>query len=382
MESMKTSVTQTECSKDLSFKKPVKPINILLVDDRPENLISLESILEQEGRTILKANSGEEALVIALEKDIAMILLDVQMPGMDGFEVARLLKENSHTKDIAIIFVTALSKDEKYSIQGYEEGAVDYLLKPLDTYVVRAKVNVFTKLYLQQRELRENNDLLQRTNKQLDEFVYIVSHDLKAPLRGLASLAAFLEDEIGDNPKPEIADLLMMMKSRTGRMQQMIDGILHYSRLANTKGNKEVVDVKDLINNIIDLVSPPDSISFHISDKLPKIICEKIKLHEVFQNLISNAIKYNDKAEGKIEICCIEKEDEFEFMVKDNGVGIRPEHQEKIFGLFQTLLPKDQCESTGIGLTIVKKIVESENGRITVNSKFGEGSTFCFTWNK
>ena len=118
---------------EVKKEKGVKPINILLVDDRPENLISLESILEQEGRNILKANSGEEALVIALEKDIAMILLDVQMPGMDGFEVARLLKENSHTKDIAIIFVTALSKDEKYSIQGYEEGAVDYLLKPLDT---------------------------------------------------------------------------------------------------------------------------------------------------------------------------------------------------------------------------------------------------------
>ncbi len=379
---MNTLVTQTECTNEQPFKKQQKPINILLVDDRPENLISLESILEQEGRTILKAQSGEEALVIALEKDIAMILLDVQMPGMDGFEVARLLKENSHTRDIAIIFVTALSKDEKYSIQGYEEGAVDYLLKPLDTPVVRAKVNVFSKLYLQQRELKENNELLQRTNKQLDEFVYIVSHDLKAPLRGLASLATFLEDEIGENPKPEIADLLAMMKSRTGRMQQMIDGILHYSRLANTKGKKEEVDVKDLINNIIDLVSPPDSIAFHVSDNLPKIMCEKIKLHEVFQNLISNAIKYNDKTEGRIQISCIEREDEYEFVVKDNGVGIRPEHQEKIFGLFQTLLPKDQCESTGIGLTIVKKIVESENGRITVSSTFGEGSTFCFTWNK
>lgn len=362
--------------------KPVKPINILLVDDRPENLISLESILEQEGRNILKASSGEEALVLALEKDIAMILLDVQMPGMDGFEVARLLKENSHTRDIAIIFVTALSKDEKYSIQGYEEGAVDYLLKPLDTHVVRAKVNVFSKLYLQQKELKENNELLHRTNKQLDEFVYIVSHDLKAPLRGLSSLATFLEDEIGENPKPEILDLLTMMKSRTQRMQQLIDGILHYSRLANTKGQNELVDVKDLINNIIDLVSPPDSISFNIPDNLPKINCEKIKLHEVFQNLISNAIKYMDKPEGKIIISFIDNEDEFQFLVKDNGMGIKPEHLDKIFGLFQTLLPKDQCESTGIGLTIVKKIIESENGKITVSSKFGEGSTFGFTWNK
>jgi signal transduction histidine kinase len=379
---MELTGTEKKNSTDSKKEKTIKPINILLVDDRPENLISLESILEEEGRTILKANSGEEALVIALEKDIAMILLDVQMPGMDGFEVARLLKENSHTKDIAIIFVTALSKDEKYSIQGYEEGAVDYLLKPLDTFVVQAKVNVFTKLYLQKRELKENNELLQRTNKQLDEFVYIVSHDLKAPLRGLSSLASFLEDELGENPKPEVLDLLTMMKSRTSRMQQLIDGILHYSRLANSKGQSETVDVKDLISNIIDLISPPDSISFNVADNLPKINCEKIKLHEVFQNLISNAIKYMDKAEGKIVIGFQDKDDEFEFWVKDNGMGIKPEHQEKIFGLFQTLLPKDQCESTGIGLTIVKKIIESENGRITVSSKYGEGSTFGFTWNK
>ena len=369
-------------SKEVKAEKAVKPINILLVDDRPENLVSLESILEQEDRKILKASSGEEALVMALEMDIAMILLDVQMPGMDGFEVARLLKENSHTKDISIIFVTALSKGEKYSIQGYEEGAVDYLLKPLDTHVVRAKVNVFAKLYLQQRELKENNELLQRTNKQLDEFVYIVSHDLKAPLRGLSSLASFLEDELGENPKPEVLDLLVMMKSRTSRMQQLIDGILHYSRLANTKGQKEDVCVKDLINNIVDLVSPPESISFNIPDNLPIISCEKIKLHEVFQNLISNAIKYMDKPEGKIVLSFQDREDEYEFWVKDNGMGIKPEHQEKIFGLFQTLLPKDQCESTGIGLTIVKKIIESEKGRITVSSKFGEGSTFGFTWNK
>ncbi|HNS12411.1 MAG TPA: response regulator [Bacteroidia bacterium] len=372
----------TPASVEVKKDKATKPINILLVDDRPENLISLESILEQEGRNILKANSGEEALVMALEKEIAMILLDVQMPGMDGFEVARLLKENSHTKDIAIIFVTALSKDEKYSIQGYEEGAVDYLLKPLDTFVVQAKVNVFSKLYLQQRELKENNELLHRTNKQLDEFVYIVSHDLKAPLRGLSSLATFLEDEIGANPKPEVQELLNMMKSRTGRMQQLIDGILHYSRLANTKGEPENVCVKDLITNIIDLVAPPDSISFEIADNLPSLNCEKIKLHEVFQNLISNAIKYMDKPEGRIVIGFQEQEDHYEFWVKDNGMGIKQDHLEKIFGLFQTLLPKDECESTGIGLTIVKKIVESEKGRIKVSSVFKEGSTFSFTWNK
>ena len=149
-------------------------INILIVDDRPENLISLTSLLEDESRNILSANSGNEALKIALECEVALILLDVQMPEMDGFEVARLLKENSRTKDISILFVTALSKDEKYTMQGYEEGAVDYLHKPLEEDLVKAKVNVFEKLYRQRIELRQSNDRLTDSNRQLDEFVYKV----------------------------------------------------------------------------------------------------------------------------------------------------------------------------------------------------------------
>ena len=169
------TVSTTDTKDGLSMLHPIK---ILLVDDRPENLISLESMLENRSRTIIKATSGNEALKLALENEIALILLDVQMPDMDGFEVARLLKENSRTKDVSIIFVTALSKDEKFTIQGYEEGAVDYLHKPLDYNIVLAKVNVFERLFLQQKELKAANDKLQRTNKQLDEFVYVVSHDL------------------------------------------------------------------------------------------------------------------------------------------------------------------------------------------------------------
>ena len=358
------------------------PVNILLVDDREENLISLESILEQEGRVILKANGGNEALRIALEKEIGLILLDVQMPDIDGFEVARLLKENSKTKDIAIIFVTAISKDEKYALLGFEGGAVEYLHKPLDVNVVKAKVNVFEKLYRQRVVLNSTNEKLASINKQLDEFVYIVSHDLKAPLRGLMSLASFLEEEIGANPKQEVADLLKMMKSRTERMQGLIDGILHYSRMANNKGETEDVNVKSLINNIVDLISPPDNVTFEIADNLPTLKAETIKLHEVFQNLILNAIKYNSKEKIFVKISCVETTESYEFSVSDNGNGIKPEHFEKIFGIFQTLQPKDQCESTGIGLTIVKKIVEQNGGKIIVESVLGEGSTFKIIWKK
>ena len=355
---------------------------ILLVDDRPENLISLASILEDDSRIILKANSGNEALKIALEVEIAVILLDVQMPEMDGFEVARLLKENSRTKDIAVIFVTALSTDEKYTMQGYQEGAVDYLHKPLDVNVVRAKVNVFEQLYRQRLELKATNNLLLKANQQLDEFVYIVSHDLKAPLRGLASLGSFIEEELGKDCKPEVKDLLDMMKSRLFRMQTLIDGILHYSRLSNSVGEPESVDVNELIINIIDLISPPDNVRIEYPDQLPVFSTEKIKLHEVFQNLISNGVKYNDKDSGVIKISYKDFPSYYEFTVEDNGIGIKTEYYQKIFQLFHTLVPKDKAESTGIGLTIVKKIVEQQGGEVKVESRPMEGSKFIFTWVK
>jgi two-component system sensor histidine kinase/response regulator len=359
-----------------------KKVNILLVDDRTDNLISLESILEQEGRHIFKALSGNEALKIALNEEIGLILLDVQMPEMDGFEVARLLKENSKTKDIAIIFVTAISKEEKFTMQGYEEGAVDYLHKPLEINIVQAKVAVFEKLYLQKMDLQRYAQKVEQINKQLDEFVYIVSHDLKAPLRGLSSLATFMEDELGTDAKTQVIDILNIMKSRTARMQNLIDGILHYSRMGNSKTEKELVNVTELINNIIDLICPPSNVRIEFPGNLPIINTEKVKLHEVFQNLISNGIKYNDKETGIIKISFVEKEDLYEFSVTDNGIGIKPEHREKIFGIFQTLQPKDKIESTGLGLTIVKKIIEEQNGSIVVESEFGKGSTFKFFWKK
>jgi two-component system sensor histidine kinase/response regulator len=357
-------------------------LNILLVDDKNENLISLESILDDPKRNLIKAHSGNEALKIAFEEDIAVILLDVQMPEMDGFEVARILKENPKTKDIAVIFVTAISKEEKYTLQGYEEGAVDYLHKPLDINIVKAKVAVFEKLYRSKKELKIYVEKTQQINKQLDEFVYIVSHDLKAPLRGLSSVTSFLEDELGADLKPEVRDLLEMVKSRTVRMQNLIDGILHYSRMANNKTEKETVKLSEVITNIIDLLSVPNHVRIEYPDKLPVLFDEKIKLHEVFQNLISNAIKYNNKEKAEVKIASVDKGNHYEFSIMDNGIGIKEEHFDKIFGVFQTLQSKDKQESTGIGLTIVKKIIEQQGGKVWIESKIGEGSTFRFTWNK
>lgn len=359
-----------------------KQINILLVDDNLENLSALENILRHERRNIINATSGSEALKHALDKEIALILIDVQMAEMNGGELTIRLRENFRTKDIPIVFITSSGNEENFVIQGYEDGIVDYLCKPLEINIVTTKVRIFEKLYLQKMDLKQYAEKVEGINKQLDEFVYIVSHDLKAPLRGLASLATFMEDELGVNPKQEILDILNMMKSRTSRMQNLIDGILHYSRMANSKTEIEDINVKELIHNIIDLICPPPHIRIETPDNLPVIHSEKIKLHEVFQNLLSNAIKYNNKEKGEIKITCLEKIDCFEFSVIDNGMGIRPEHQEKIFGIFQTLQSKDKNESTGIGLTIVKKIIEQQNGTITVQSEAGKGSAFIFVWKK
>lgn len=363
---------------------PIEPgvLNILLVDDKQENLLSLESILESPGRKLIKAFNGNDALKIAFEEEIAVILLDVQMPEMDGFEVARILKENQKTRDIAIIFVTAISKEEKYALQGYEEGAVDYLHKPLDVNIVKAKVGVFEKLYRSKQELKIYVEKTMQINKQLDEFVYIVSHDLKAPLRGLSSVTSFLEEELGSDLKPEVRNLLDMVKSRTLRMQNLIDGILHYSRMANNKTERESFRLSDVLTNIIDLISIPNHVRIEYPDQLPTLFDEKIKLHEVFQNLISNAIVHNDKEKVEVKITCQDKGTHFEFAISDNGTGIKEEHFDKIFGVFQTLQSKDKQENTGIGLTIVKKIIEQHGGKIWVESEFGKGTTFRFTWSK
>jgi two-component system sensor histidine kinase/response regulator len=374
-------MTSTDKKKEISGLEQTV-LNILLVDDKEENLISLESILDDPKRNLIKAHSGNEALKIAFEEEIAVILLDVQMPEMDGFEVARLLNDNPKTKDIAVIFVTAISKEEKYALQGYQEGAVDYLHKPLDINIVKAKVGVFEKLYRSNQELKKSVEKTEQINKQLDEFVYIVSHDLKAPLRGLSSVTTFLEDELGTDLKPEVRDLLDMVKSRTVRMQNLIDGILHYSRMANNKTEKETVKLSDVIANIIDLLSVPNHVRIEYPNELPVLFDEKIKLHEVFQNLISNAIKYNNKEKAEVKISCMDKGNHFEFGISDNGIGIQEEHFEKIFGVFQTLQSKDKQESTGIGLTIVKKIVEQQSGKVWVESQIGKGTTFWFIWNK
>ncbi|GAC1439405.1 MAG: response regulator [Sediminibacterium sp.] len=363
---------------------PIKYFTILLVDDRPENLLSLKEILVKEGRHFIQADSGNEALKQVLKNEnIGLILLDVQMPEMDGFEVARILKSNPKTKDISIVFVTALSREEQYVLRGFEEGAVDYLQKPLDINVVKAKVNVFEQLYFNQYQLKSTLAEVDRINKQLERFVYVVSHDLKSPLASITMMLDLLQSDEYVQKNPSLKENIAMLYQASGRLGDMIVSVLDYSRQSVSQQTVEEVDTAALVNQLIVFLVPPRHLEGVVSSTLPVIRTRMIKLQQVLQNLISNAIKYNDKPHGRIEIGAADKGSWYEFYVQDNGPGIAEADRNRIFRLFETGDTKSTSDSsTGIGLNLLKVLVEEQGGKIWVESKQGEGSTFYFEWKK
>lgn len=361
-----------------------KEFTILLVDDRPENLLSLGEILASPGRKFIKASSGNEALKAVLKnQDVGLIMLDVQMPEMDGFEVARILKTNARTSEIAIIFVTAISNDEAFVLQGFEEGAVDYLHKPLDVNVTRAKVKVFEKLYFSQQQLKFANNELERINKQLERFVFIVSHDLKSPLASVITMLSIIKKHPAIAAVPQVQENLDMVYMASCHLSEMIGSILEYSRQSLSQQTIEEVDTKILASEVAFLLFPPRNIKIVINDDLPVLKTRKLKLQQVLQNLLSNAIKYMNKPEGVIEVKAEEKESHYLFSVKDNGPGIAKHDRDLIFQLFQvTDNVSNNDSSTGIGLNILKLIIEEQGGSIWVDSEPGAGSTFYFEWSR
>jgi len=220
---------------------------------------------------------------------------------------------------------------------------------------------------------------LKNANEELKDFAYIISHDLKAPLRGINELSDWISEDYANILDKEGKENLKMLRERTARMNDMIQGILQYSRVGRTEGEAEEVDLNELLEEVIDLLAPPDNIKITVENKLPEYTADRTRLTQIFENLLSNAIKYIDKPKGIIKIGCTEKENEWEFSVTDNGPGIEKKHFEKIFKIFQTLESKKTDENTGIGLTIIKKIIDLYKGRLWLESKIGKGTTFYFT---
>jgi PAS domain S-box-containing protein len=254
-----------------------------------------------------------------------------------------------------------------------------YIGSCIDISVLKERTEELTRLTT---ILAQTTGLLQKRNLELDQFAYVASHDLKAPLRAIASLSEWMEEDLAEQLPPENLHQMKLLRGRVHRLEGLINGLLAYSRVGRIETASEMVDVEALLHVIIDLLAPPPAFTINIEPGMPTFIAKRSPLEQVFSNLISNAIKHHSRLDGHIKISVKDKGKYYEFAVSDDGSGIAPEYHEKVFVIFQTLEARDKKENTGIGLAIVKKIVEAEGGTITLESQVGAGCTFRFTWHK
>lgn len=368
----------------------VQPINILLVDDLEENLIALEALLANEGVTCLKARSGDEALELLLVHDFALALLDVQMPIMDGFQLAEFMRGNSSARDIPLIFLTAGSADIQRRFRGYEAGAVDFIQKPIETDILRSKARVFIDLYrskqkvlAQYEELEAYSHTLKMADIRKNEFLAVLGHELRNPI--MAFTAGFRLLEKTDD-KDRQSTILDRMQVQAHHLTRLVEDLLDVARIDRGKISlkQERVSLQDVISSAVFIAAPKVEAGKHtftvdIPDEPIWLAGDFTRLSQIVSNLLTNAAKYTPR-NGKLELIATIASDRVSISVQDNGVGIRDEVREQIFDLFtQSNGPDDRArEGLGIGLAIVKKLVEMHNGTIEVASE-GEGKGSCFT---
>lgn len=388
----------------------MKP-QILLVDDRRENLSALEGLLDELDLVFVRALSGNEALRLTLKNDFALVLMDVQMPDMDGFETAELMRSNPKTRHLPIIFVTAGMKDLQYQFKGYDAGAVDYMAKPIEPVILRSKVRVFRDLYLQRMELelhrRNLQDLvdqrtaqllrsaqeleqrvaertaeLQQLNRQLESFAYSVSHDLRAPLRHIDAFSHILMDDYSRELDEEARGLLYRIVAGCDNMGKLIDAILALSRTVRQPVNKIPVSMERLARETFSQLRDQyegKEIEFLVSE-LPESQADPILLRQVYANLIGNALKYSSRREmPKIEVGAYSEDGETVYFVRDNGVGFDMRYADKLFAVFQRLHDRKEYEGTGVGLAISQNIIQRHGGKIWAEAEPDKGATFYFT---
>jgi len=298
---------------------------------------------------------------------------------MQGITYAKLGMEFSSWYDVVAmvkdyllpVFVTELEDDRQKMLDS---------LAGLSRYMDFALQAIAESYFIEKRTIIEQQQARQEVLiRDLESFAYVVSHDLKSPLRGISKLAEWVVADYNDKLDDEGRNSLRLLTSRVKRMDSLIDGILEYSRLGRQESAMTDVNVNELLRDIIDLHSDNGHVRIALNGTMPTVRNDRAKLGQVFSNLISNAIRHNDKEKVDIEVGCEDCGDRFAFRITDNGPGIDPEYHNKVFGMFQTLRPKDETESTGIGLPIVKRIVEDGGGKISLDSEAGKGATFTFT---
>lgn len=386
---------------DASTDSELTRFTILIVDDMPINVAVLAEHLVSHGFTVLVAQDGEEGIERAQFAPPDLILLDVMMPGMGGFETCRRLKSDDATKDIPVIFMTALSGISD-KITGYQVGGVDYVTKPFHTEEVLARIRTHLSLQAMRRQLVEQNRQLQqemavrqkaeivlaqrsqelaRSNAELEQMAYVASHDLQEPLRMVASYLQLLEQRYGGRLDADAHEFIEFAVDGAKRMQALIDDLLSYSRVGTKAKPLQATDCDAVMKMAL------QSLRMAIEESgaqiqcapLPKVKGDAAQLAQLFQNLLANAIKFRGEQTPRIEVRVAPEEEFWRFEVQDNGIGIAPEYFERIFVMFQRLHNRSKYPGTGIGLAICKKIVERHGGRIWVESAPGPGVVFKFT---
>jgi signal transduction histidine kinase len=377
-------------------------VRILLVDDRPENLLALEAALEPLGQELVKADSGEEALRLLLRQEFAVILLDVQMPGIDGFDTAIQIKEREKTKDIPIIFLTAISREPHHALRGYSTGAVDYMAKPFDPWVLRAKVAVFVDLYEKSSLLKKQKELLaqrleeryaaekaleekavelERSNADLQQFAYVASHDLQEPLRVMNGYLDLMRTSLEDGDTADVLSMLDRVRRSTGRMDALIQDLLEYARVDAQPEPFRETDLNEVLGfalGNLEVTIKENDVTIE-QDPLPTVNGDQSQLLQLFQNLVANGIKFRADDPCVVRITARTENEHHEISVQDNGIGIAPDHIARIFTIFERLNPADRYPGSGIGLSVCKKIVERHGGTIWADSTPGGGTTMRFT---
>ncbi|TBU83804.1 hybrid sensor histidine kinase/response regulator [Phytopseudomonas dryadis] len=379
---------------------------LLIVDDLPENLLALEALIRRDDREVYKALCADDALVLLLEHEFALAILDVQMPGMNGFELAELMRGTEKTKHIPIVFVSAAGREMNYAFKGYESGAVDFLYKPLDIQAVQSKVAVFVDLYRQRKvmtrqlealeqarkeqdallgELRATQGELQHAVRMRDDFMSIVSHELRTPLNGLildtqlrkmhlsrGNMAAFSEDKLKamfERDERQIHSLI-----------RLIEDMLDVSRIRTGKLSIRPVefDLAQTVRNVAENFAQQMEVAgcelqLDSDEALPGR-WDQFRVEQVISNLLSNALRYG--AGRPIEVRARAVDGGVQVEVRDHGIGISRENQQRIFQQFERAVGSEAVAGLGLGLFISDQIVKAHGGRIEVDSRLGQGSVF------
>ncbi len=347
---------------------------LLIIDDDIRTQETYRALLTAEGRRLEFVSDPTQALARALELRPDLILLDVLMPGLDGFEVCRRLRANAVLAEVPILLLTVL-EDRDSRLSGIAAGADDFVSKPFDRAELTMRVQSILRLN-RYRRLLEERDKVDR----LTEYALVVSHDLKAPLRGVRRLSDCIAQDYAARLDQEGQRLLKLLQERVQELDRMIDGLLECARVGQTSEAERSVATSDLVREIVDQLAIPPDVAVAVPADLPTVRGSRERLQQIFQNLLDNAAACLDRPDGRIQVSALRRPAAWEFRVADNGRGIAERFRERVFEAFWRLRRSGGQAGVGLGLTLVKRIVEHRGGAVWIESEQGRGTTVHFTW--